>query len=164
MKREGGRHLLALFRLSLCAALTAVLGSCQSEGLTKQELVSRGDPICKKTSEELGPLFASLFPTGNETPSAAEAAPTMQKAAELVRKETEDLTRLQPQREHADDFTDIERALERAARLTEESARLAAEGDTEGYLEKLQEANQADQDARDLLVEFGFRDCAGAQA
>lgn len=140
----------------------AVLSACQPQGLSKQELIARGDRICKQTAEKLGPLFAGLFPTGNETPAASEAAGAMNEAAGLVRREAESISRLEPREELEDEFRPIVSGLDRSAELTEESARLASEGDTEGYLEKLQEANRADQDTRDLMVEFGFTDCAAA--
>lgn len=143
-------------------AVILTLSSCRPQGLSKQELISQGDQVCKATSEELNPLFAKLFPTGNETPAASDAAPTMKKAAELVRKEAESIKSLGPSEGSETEFAAIVRALERSARLTEESAQIASQGDTDGYLEKLQEANIADQDARDLMVEFGFEDCAGA--
>lgn len=146
----------------ILAATFVVLAGCQEEGLTRQQLVSRGDPICKQTAEKLNPLFAKLFPTGEQTPPAAEAAPTMNEAARLVRQEAEALSRLEPQEELRDDFRPIIRGLREGAGVLEESAQLASGGDTEGYLKKLQEANRVDQDTRDLLVEFGFTDCGGA--
>lgn len=145
-----------------CVLAAASMAGCQSEGLTKQQLVARGDQICKETAEELNPLFAKLFPTGNETPAASEAASSMNQAAELVRREADSIGRLRPEQDLQEEFGRIVAGLRESARLTEESARIASQGDTEGYLEKLQEANRSDQDTRDLMVKFGFRDCAGA--
>lgn len=146
----------------ILAATFLLLAGCEEEGLTRQQLVSRGDQVCKQTAEKLNPLFAKLFPTGEETPPAAEAAPTMNEAARLVRQEAEALSRLEPQAQLRDDFRPIARGLRESAGVLEESAKLASGGDTEGYLEKLQEANRVDQDTRDLLVKFGFSDCGGA--
>jgi hypothetical protein len=147
---------------AILAATFLVLAGCEEQGLTRQQLVSRGDRVCKRTAERLNPLFTKLFPTGEETPPAPEAAPTMNEAARLVRQEAEALSRLEPQEQLEDDFRPIVRGLREGAGVLEESARLASGGDTEGYLAKLQEANRVDQDTRDLMVEFGFTDCGGA--
>lgn len=153
-------------RAAVAVALLVGVVACgddddDGDGLTKDALIEQGDVICQRAVDDTTPLFAALFPTGTETPPAEEAAGPMGEAAEILRAEYEEFAALQPPSGDEEDFEAILERFEESIELIERSAELAAEGDTEGYLEQLGAANEADAASRELMAEYGFTTCAG---
>jgi hypothetical protein len=139
-------------------------GSEEADGtnrLTKAELISQGDALCAGVEEELAPVFGELFPTGSETPPASEAAGPMRVAADALRREYVEFSRLAPPEEDQQRFDAILEKFDAAVKDVEKSADLAAGGDTEGYLKALEAANGSDAESRDLMRDYGFDTCAG---
>lgn len=168
-KRTSARGRLGVVGLKAGAAITvATVALCTGAGTasagrrsTTEELVEQADAICAAAAAELNPLFAQLFPTGTETPSAEEAAPVMAEAAQVLTEEVRDLTALKPSLEAQADWLDIERLLRRLDHLVRRSAQLAAAGDTEGYLTHLGAANEVDWESREIFRSIGSTVCAG---
>ena len=156
-----------LLRLALCGLVAVALGACGSdepEGvsrLSRAELIHQGDQLCSDTEEKLAPVFGELFPTGSETPPAAQAAAPMRTAASALRDEYDRFSALRPPEEDEEEFDAILEKFDDAVTDVEESAALAAAGDTDGYLQALERANGTDGESRDLMREYGFMACAG---
>lgn len=129
--------------------------------LTSEELAAQADAICTAASEELGPLFGELFPTGSETPPAEDAAPIMTEASVIISAEIVDLTALKPPRELQADWLRLERLLRSVDHHVRRSAQLARQGDTDGYLSELGEGNEVDSESRAIFAEIGATACSG---
>lgn len=157
----------ASLRVGLCGLIALGLGACgndEPEGparLSRAEVITQGDQLCTETQETLGPVFAELFPTGSETPPAAQAAQPMQTAATALREEYGRFSALRPPEDDEAKFDAILEKFDAAVVDVEESAALAAAGDTEGYLQALEAANASDAESRDLMRDYGFKACAG---
>lgn len=156
-------------RLGLCGVIALALGACGSdepEGparLSRAEVVQQGDQLCTDTEEKLGPVFGELFPTGSETPPAAQAAEPMRTAATLLREEYDQLSALRPPEDDEEKFEAILQKFDAAVTDVEKSAALAAAGDTDGYLQALEAANASDGESRELMRDYGFEACAGEE-
>src|SRR5687768_9480823 len=112
--------------------------------LSKTALIEAGDAICLRALEDTEPLFAELFPTGSEMPAADDAAGPMGKAAQILRREHDDLAALRPPSGDEDVFDEIVERFDDAVREVEKSAARASDGDTDGYLQALEHANEVD--------------------
>ena len=131
--------------------------------LSKAELIAEGDELCAATGEELAPVFAELFPTGSETPPAEKAAGPMRVAATALREEHSRLSALSPPAADEAKFDAILDEFGEAVADIEQSADMAAAGDTEGYLKALERANGSDAESRELMRAYGFETCAGEE-
>lgn len=129
--------------------------------LTADALAAAADGACIEAGEQLGALFADLFPTGNELPPADEAAPIMAEAALVVARYADTITALKPPLEHQADWLEIERRTRQLDRLIQRSADAAADGETDGYLTVLGEANGVDLETRPLFESVGAVACSG---
>ncbi len=132
-----------------------------AERLSAAELAAQADAICADAAEQLNPLFAELFPTGSETPPADEAAPIMAQAADAITAEIRALTALKPPQQLQADWLQLERLLRRIDHEVRWSAQLAARGDTDGYLQVLQGANELDAESREIFAAIGATTCSG---
>lgn len=159
----------ASLRLALCGVIALALGACgtdEPEGparLSRSALIEQGDQLCTDTEEKLAPVFGELFPTGSETPPAAQAAEPMRIAATVLREEYDQFSELRPPEKDQEKFDVILEKFDAAIAEVEQSAALAAAGDTDGYLQALESANGSDAESRDLMRDYGFEACAGEE-
>lgn len=163
------RTIRTLLGVAVCGVTALSLSACGSdepEGpqrLSRAELIEQGDQICAETEEKLAPVFGELFPTGTETPPADQAAAPMRTAALALREEYDEFSALRPPEADQQKFDSILEKFDAAVKGIEESAALAGAGDTEGYLKALEAANGADGESRELMGDYGFKTCAGAE-
>jgi hypothetical protein len=131
----------------------------KDDGLAKAELIKRGDAVCAAANDRSGEVFSKLFPNGDETPPAAQAAPLMAQVEFITTSAYRDLHALDAR---AGDEAGYAKVLDRyhaLASAIQRSAKLAAAGDTEGYLQQMQHANEAYAAIGRPAKAFGFRSC-----
>lgn len=146
--------------LLLCLSLpSAACGG--DDSLSKKELIERGDKICEESNKQLEPVFAKAFEPGKGNPPADKAAPVLSEAAKVVRRQYERFADLKPAKADKKAFDGFVENFESTVKLLDEAAEAAGKGDTDGYLRKLQLANEADSSTAEGMKRFGFQACAG---
>jgi hypothetical protein len=142
----------------VAVAAAAMLGACGGSDAGRADVIARGDAACAEAAGKLDPIFGELFPTGSETPEAKVAAEPMSQAAAIIREEANVFAGLA-----TDDaaFTPIREGVDRVADTIELSATKARAGDTDGYLQALEQANEVDAETREDMKAYGFTTCAG---
>ena len=157
----GNRRIVMGF-IATGMAVTAACGGSKpssSGGLSHAELIRSGDSICQKTSDQVTPIFAELFPSGNETPPAAKAAPALTQASGIFRTEFTELSSLKPSPSDAKKFTAAMDSMRATVEAGESTAAKANAGDTNGYLQQLQHTNELDEQTRKVMDKLGFKTC-----
>jgi hypothetical protein len=148
------RVLIPLLCLSISAA-------CGGDELSKADLIKKGDAICRDSNKRLEPVFGKVFKPGEGNPPADKAAPILKEAAKLVRRQYERFAALEPGDKEKKDFKRFVETFKTTVTLLDESVVAAEKGDSEGYLKKLQLANEADSSTSGDMKAFGFKSCAG---
>jgi hypothetical protein len=143
----------------LCLSISAACGG--DEALSKADLIKKGDAICTDSNKRLEPVFGKVFKAGEGNPPADKAAPVLKEAAKLVRRQYERFAALEPGKKEKKDFERFVETFKTTVTLLDEAVVAAEKGDGEGYLKKLQLANEADSSTAPDMKAFGFKSCAG---
>jgi hypothetical protein len=143
-------------------SLLVIAAACGGDSaLSKKELIERGDAICSESNKKLEPVFAKVFKPGEGNPPADKAAPVLAEAAKVVSRQYERFADLKPAKADKKAFQGFVENFGSTVKLLEEAAEEAKKGSTEGYLRKLQLANEADSSTAEGMKRFGFKACAG---
>jgi predicted small lipoprotein YifL len=140
--------------LSLAALLAALaIAACGGGGdeLSKSELVSQADKICKDTSEQLDKI-----PTPNKPSDLSEYG---QKASDVIGDGTKKLKELQPASDVKKDYDTFTNAAERQKELASDLAGVAKSGDRAKIQSVLTDAQKADSDGKAAAGRIGFKEC-----
>ena len=139
------RHAAAVLLL-LC--LTACGG-----GLSKSELVAKGDAICKRINTRMAKQ--------PDPKSAKDLQRLANKTVALSDPAIDDMEELEPPSELEADFDKFVASLKRQRDLTRKIGEAAGEGDTAELQKVGADAQKAQKEYRRLSGRIGFKECGG---
>jgi hypothetical protein len=142
------RRLLPLAASFAALALTACGGGGE---LSKSELVSKADKICKQTSADLDKI-----PTPTKPADLAEYG---QKASDAIGEGTDKLKDLKPPSSVEKDYNTFTSAAARQKELASELADVAKSGDRAKIQAVLTKAQKADSEGKTAAKNIGFKEC-----
>jgi hypothetical protein len=145
---------LTLFLCSLAAAV----GGCgdDTDDVSAEELVSRGDEICREGRER----FAEI--QDHAPQSADEAREQTEELVDAASEELDELEGLRPPEEVRDAYDRYLEARSDALDLLERGRDAAADGDAGAYADAQTELEEGRRERARLARALGFRDCSGA--
>jgi hypothetical protein len=122
-------------------------------GLSEDELVSKGDAICKRVNDEIAK---------QPDPQTAEDLKGLaDKTVQISDPAIKDMEELEPPGELEKDFDAFVASLKKQRDLTKEIGDAAAAGDTAKIQQVGADAQKAQQEYRRLAGEIGFKECGG---
>lgn len=141
----------------LILAAAAAIAGCgdDTEDVSAEELVSRGDELCREGRERFDEIQA-------ESPqSADEALEQTEELVDAAAEELDELERLRPPDEVGDRYERYLAARSEALELLERGRDAAADGDAGAYAEAQTELEAGRRERARLARAVGFRDCSG---
>jgi hypothetical protein len=142
------RRLLPLAASFAALALTACGGGGE---LSKSELVSQADKICKQTSAKLDKIPTPTKP--------ADLEQYGQKASDAIGEGTSKLKDLNPPASVKKDYDTFTSAAERQKQLASDLANVAKSGDRAKIQAVLTKAQKADSEGKTAAKNIGFKEC-----
>jgi hypothetical protein len=140
-------------RRHAAAALLLLLVAGCSGGLSKDELVAKGDAICKRVNTRMA--------KEPDPKSAADLERLAKRTVEISNPAIDDMEALKPPDELASDFKKFVASLKRQRDLTKQIGEAAAAGDTAKIQKVGVAAQKAQQEYRRLTGKIGFNQCGG---
>ena len=140
--------------LSAVAALAAILALAACGGsseLSKSELVSQADTICKKTSDKLD----KIPPPRKQSDLSAYG----QKASSAIADGTGQLRELKPPKAQQDDYDTFVSAAERQQKLASDLSEVSKDKDRSKIKKVLTDAQKADQEGKAAAKRIGLKEC-----
>jgi hypothetical protein len=134
------------------ALLVVPLAACGG-GLSKSELVAKGDAICKRVNTRMAKEPAPK--------TTADLEGLAKKTVEISDPAIKDMEALEPPDELADDFGKFVASLKKQRDLTKQIGDAAADGDTAKIQQVGTEAEKAQTEYRRLSDKIGFKECGG---
>jgi hypothetical protein len=122
-------------------------------GLSKDELVAKGDAICKRVNARMAKQ--------PDPQSAADLARVAKRTVEISDPAIDDMEALEAPSELESDFKKFVASLKRQRDLTKQVGDAAAEGDTAKIQKVGAAAQKAQQEYRRLTGKIGFKECGG---
>ncbi len=145
---------LAASPLAGCGGGGAESGTTAGEPLTKQELVARGDAICR----EAGDRFAQLQANPPTTPE--ENATFTQRLIEITEAEVSQLRALDPPAALKPALDDYLRALDRNIAVLKQGLAAAQRSDAAAYAKAQAKAVRSQVERLQLAQAVGFTQCS----
>ena len=139
-------------RVHAAAALLLLAAGCGG-GLSREELVAKGDAICKRVNERVA--------KEPEPETAEDLERLAKRTVEVSGPAIADMEALEPPGELESDFGKFVASLKRQRDLTEQIGAAAGEGDTAKVEAVGAEAQKAQADYRRLSDRIGFKECGG---
>jgi len=140
-------------RAHAAAALLLLLVAACGGGLSKSELVAKGDAICKRINTRM-----AKEPDPTTTKDLERLA---DRTVELSDPAIEDMEELEPPSELEADFKRFVTSLKDQRDLTQKLGAAAGEDDTAKVQELLGDAQKAQDEYRRLTGKIGFKECGG---
>jgi hypothetical protein len=137
---------------AVVALLVLPLAACGG-GLSKGELVAKGDAICKRVNAQIA--------KEPEPKDAAGLQKLAEKTVAISNPAIEDMEALEPPDELADDFKKFVALLEQQRDLTKQIGDAAGKDDTTKIQQVGTEAQKAQTEYRKLSDKIGFKECGG---
>jgi hypothetical protein len=134
------------------AVLIVPLAACGG-GLSKSELVAKGDAICKKVNTQIAKQ--------PEPTDAADLEKLAKKTVEISDPAIKDMEALEPPDELADEFKRFVALLKQQRDLTKQIGDAAAKGDTVKIQQVGTDAQKAQTEYQTLSDKIGFKECGG---
>jgi|SRR5829696_137960 len=138
------------------AAVTALLllplAACGG-GLSKSELVSKGDAICKRVNDEVAKQ--------PDPQTAADLEGLAKKTVKISDPAIDDMEALEPPDELEKDFDAFVASLKKQRNLTKEIGEAAGAGDTAKIQKVATDAQKAQAEYQRLSNKIGFKECGG---
>jgi hypothetical protein len=134
------------------AVLIVPLAACGG-GLSKSELVAKGDAICKRVNAAVAKQ--------PEPKTAADLQKLAEKTVKLSDPAIKDMEALQPPDELKADFDKFVASLKQQRDLTRQIGDAAGNGDTAKIQQLATNAQKAQADYRNLSTKIGFKQCGG---
>lgn len=150
----------AAIALGTLALALGVLAGCSSDGeqLSAEELVSRGDELCREGQRRFAEIQAQ--PPANALEASAQTDELVAAASD----ELNELRRLRPPEELRDAYERYLEARGSALALLEEGRDAAEARDAEAYAEAQAEAAAGAAKRRGLAAAVGFQACSNPEA
>ena len=139
-------------RHAAVALLPLLVAGCGG-GLSKEELVAKGDAICKRVNTRMA--------KEPDPKSAADLERLAKRTVEISDPAIKDMEKLEPPSELESDFENFLASLKRQRNLTKKIGEAAAEGDTAQIQQIGADAQSAQQEYRRLTGKIGFKQCGG---
>ncbi len=134
------------------ALLLLVIAACGG-GLSKGELVAKGDAICARVNKQVAK---------EPDPKTAEDLERLaNRTVEISDPAIKDMEALEPPGELESDFDKFVASLKRQRDLTKKIGAAAAEGDTAEVQKIGAQAQKAQDEYRRLTGKIGFKECGG---
>src|SRR5215207_4414804 len=137
---------------AVAALFILPLAACGG-GLSKSELVEKGDAICKRVNERVA--------KEPEPKNAADLEALAKKTVEISDPAIDDMEALEPPSELEDDFDKFVASLKQQRNLTKEIGDAAGAGDNAKIQAVAGEAQKAQEEYRKLSDKIGFKECGG---
>jgi len=138
---------------AVAVLLIVPLAACGG-GLSKAELVKKGDAICKRVNDEVAKQ--------QEPTNAADLAALAKKTVKISDPAIDDMDALEPPDELQKDFDKFVASLRKQRDLTKQIGDAAAKGDTVKIQQIANEAQKAQTEYRKLAEKIGFEECGGS--
>jgi uncharacterized protein YicC (UPF0701 family) len=136
--------------------------SSSDQPLTKSELITKADGICSEANKNVPTPPSDLMnfnPTTATTEKLKEFGDYLEKVVEHFRGELEDLQKLKPPEEIADDYDKAMANLEESLNELDEAGEAARNGDRQKLLSKLEESDKHSTEANKLAKKIGLKVC-----
>ena len=132
--------------------LVALTG-CGGGGLSKKELVAKGDAICKRVNTRMA--------KEPDPKTAADLERLAKRTVAISDPAIKDMEALEPPSELESDFENFLASLKRQRNRTKKIGEAAAEGDTAKVQQIGADAQSAQQEYRRITGKIGFKQCGG---
>ena len=133
-------------------SLLVLVAACGG-GLTKSQLVAKGDAICKRINTRMA---KEPDPT-----TTADLQRLAKRTVELSDPAIDDMEALEPPSELESEFENFLASLKRQRNLTQKIGQAAAAGDTAEVQQIGADAQNAQEEYRRLTGKIGFKQCGG---
>ncbi len=140
-------------RTRAAVALLLLLVAGCGGGLSKDELVAKGDAICKRVNTRMA--------KEPDPKSAADLQRLAKRTVAISDPAIKDMEALEPPSELESDFENFLASLKRQRNLTQKIGEAAAEGDTAKIQQIGADAQSAQEEYRRLTGKIGFKQCGG---
>ncbi len=140
-------------RTHAAVALLLLLVAGCGGGLSKDELVAKGDAICKRVNTRMA--------KEPDPKSAADLQRLAKRTVAISDPAIKDMEALEPPSELESDFENFLASLKRQRNLTQKIGEAAAEGDTAKIQQIGADAQSAQEEYRRLTGKIGFKQCGG---
>jgi hypothetical protein len=137
---------------AVAALLVLPLAACGG-GLSKSELVSKGDAICKRVNDRVA--------KEPEPVNAEDLEKLAKRTVEISDPAIDDMEALEPPDELKEDFDKFVASLKKQRDLTEQIGEAAGAGETAKIQSVASEAQKAQEEYRKLSDKIGFKECGG---
>ncbi len=121
----------------------------------QQGFIDQGDAICKKSNDQLGPLFGPLFGSSN----LAKRAEALGQVIPLIREQNEAIKALTPPPAIEAQMKEITDAYDANLAKAEEVRAIALAGDQERFNSAFEELGQSFEAPDDQFKKLGFKEC-----
>jgi hypothetical protein len=138
---------------AVVALLVLPLAACGG-GLSRAELVKKGDAICKRVNDQVAKQ--------QEPTNAADLAALAKKTVKLSDPAIDDMEALEPPDELEKTFKAFVASLKQQRDLTKQIGDAAGKGDTVKIQQVATEAQKAQAKYRRLSDKIGFKECGGS--
>ena len=135
------------------ALLLALLVAACGGGLSKQQLVAKGDAICKRINTKMA--------KEPDPKTTADLQRLAKRTVELSDPAIDDMEALEPPSDLEDDFKKFVGSLKRQRDLTKKIGAAAGKGDTAEVKKIGGQAQKAQDEYRRLTGRIGFKECGG---
>jgi hypothetical protein len=139
-------------RHAAVAPLLLLVAGCGG-GLSKDELVAKGDAICKRVNARIAKQ--------PDPQSAADLKRLAQRTTKIYDPAIDDMEALDPPSELESDFKKFVASLRRLRDLTKRIGDAAGKGDTATIKQVSTDAQKVQQEYRRLTGKIGFKECGG---
>ena len=139
-------------RHAAVALLPLLVAGCGG-GLSKDELVAKGDAICKRVNTRMA--------KEPDPKSATDLERLAKRTVEISDPAIKDMEKLEPPSELESDFENFLASLKRQRNLTKKIGEAAAEGDTAKVQQIGADAQSAQEEYRRITGKIGFKQCGG---
>lgn len=140
-------------RTRAAAGLLLVLVVGCGGGLSKQELVAKGDVICKRVNARMA--------KEPDPQTAADLQRLADRTVEISDPAIDDMEALEPPSDLEDDFKKFVGSLKRQRDLTKKIGAAAGKGDSAEVQKVGADAQEAQDEYRRLTGKIGFKECGG---
>jgi hypothetical protein len=148
------------FRAAAAILTAALLVSCSGGSrLTKQELITQGDAICKTARDKAAPIGNNLgAPTQDNLPQYADAFGQL---LPIFKDMVSKLKGLKPPEVDQRMWDQITSGLDQEAAAIQRAQQAAANGDLAGLKAAGQQIASVDTKASQIAAGYGFQECGG---
>jgi outer membrane murein-binding lipoprotein Lpp len=130
-----------------------LLAGCGGGGLSKQQLVAKGDKICQRVNKQVA--------KEPDPKSAADLERLAQRTVEISGPAIKDMEALEPPDELQKDFDAFVASLKEQRDLTKQIGQAAGDGDNEKIQKIGTQAQKAQAKYQKLAAKIGFTQCGG---